>query len=200
MFHHPGYKKKYANNLTREFPRIPFAPEFNTFVRIGSKLADLHMGYKDAGRYHLNPKVSVKKFNKISFRKKEGPGHGGRIMEVDDKTAIMIDNKTLLVENIPKVTYKVNGRTPLEWVVNRYAVKKDKNSEIVNDPCTGTDIMDIIQMAVYIGVETDKLIAELPDEFEPPESWLPPMGPLFRQTHDTKTDDDDGDEEDRNIG
>ena len=205
MFHHPGYKEKYANNLTREFPRIPFAPDFHTFAKIGSELVDLHINYKDAGRYPLELKTSVREFKKISFRKKEGPGHGGRIMEIDDKSAIMVDNKTLLVENIPAVTYKVNGRTPLEWVVNRYTVKKDKNSGIVNDPCTGTDIMDKIRMAVHIAVETDKLIARLPDEFEPPDSWAPPMGPLFRHGPDTNAegnneDGSDKDDEGDNLG
>ena len=190
MFHHPEYKKKYANNLTREFPRIPFAPDFHTFAKIGKQLADLHINYKDAGRYTLESKTTIGVFKKISFRKKEGPGHGGRIMEIDDKSAIMADNKTLLVEKIPAISYKVNGRTPLEWIVNRYTVRKDKNSEIVNDPCTGTDIMDKIRMAVHVGVETDKLIARLPDEFEPPESWSPPMGPLFQHGPDVSTEGD----------
>lgn len=190
MFHHPGYKKKYANNLIREFPRIPFAPEFSKFVKVGKKLVDLHIGYKDAGRYPLKAKSPVDEFKKISFRKKEGRGHGGRIMAIDDKTAIMVDNKTLLVENIPLITYKINGRTPLEWIVNRYAVKKDKNSEIINDPCTGTDIMDKIQMAVYLGVETDKLVVSLPNKFEPPTSWSPPKGPLFQHQVNFEEDDD----------
>ena len=198
MFHHPGYKEKYANNLIREFPRIPFAPEFRTFVRIGKDLAKLHIGYKDTGRYPLEAKTTVDGFKKISFKKKDGPGHGGRLMTIDDKTAIMVDNKTLLVENIPTISYKVDGRTPLEWVVNRYKRKTDKNSGIVNDPCMNTDIMDKIQMAVHIGVETDKLIAALPDEFEPPESWSPPKGPLFQYNSDEFDDyeDDEGDNSD----
>ena len=119
-------------------------------------------------------------------------------MTIDDKTAIMVDNKTLLVENIPLIKYRVNGRTPLEWVVNRYKRKTDKNSGIVNDPCMNTDIMDKIQMAVHIGVETDKLIAALPDKFEPPESWSPPKGPLFQYNSDEFDDyeDDEGDNSD----
>ncbi|RNJ74183.1 MAG: helicase [Thaumarchaeota archaeon S15] len=71
--------------------------------------------------------------------------------------------------------YQVNGRTPLEWIVDRYNKTVDKDSGIVNDPLEGMDeddIIAVIERAVYVGVESDRLIAELPDEFEP-KDWKP---------------------------
>ena len=79
----------------------------------------------------------------------------------------------LAFENIPEVKYQVNGRTPLEWIVDRYRITQDKESGIINDPCTGVDIIAVIERTVYVGVESDRIIATLPKEFEPPEEWTP---------------------------
>ena len=80
-------------------------------------------------------------------------------------------NGTLVFDNIPKTDYTVSGRTPLEWIVDRYKVKTDKASGIVNEP-GDVDIISIIERAVYVGVESDKIIKNLPEEFEPKE-WTP---------------------------
>ena len=45
VLHHPGYREKFADNLKRELPRIPFAPDFRAFAKAGEKLAKLHLDY-----------------------------------------------------------------------------------------------------------------------------------------------------------
>ena len=182
LFHHPGYKQKYANNLMKEFPRIPFAPDFKSFAEVGRDLAQLHLNYECGKRHPIEVANISDNFTKISFKKIIGVGHGGRIMKIDDKSTILLDNKTVIVENIPNITYKVNGRTPVEWVVARYRKKIDrKSSQNENNPCTNADIADIIKMAIHVGVESDRLIGKLPTEFEPVE-WKRPQGPLFWDT------------------
>ena len=84
----------------------------------------------------------------------------------------------VLFDNVPQTSYRVNGRTPLEWVVDRYKITVDKDSNIVNDPCTGTDIVAVIERAVYVGIESERIIETLPDEFEPGEDWKPKEGGL----------------------
>lgn len=83
-----------------------------------------------------------------------------------------------LFDNVPEMSYKVDGRTPLEWVVDRYKVTTDEDSGIVNDPCTGIDIIAVIERAVYLGIESDRIIRALPNEFEPRDDWKPSGGGL----------------------
>lgn len=53
LLHHPVYRSRYADNLKRELPRIPYAPDFRTFSDSGKKLADLHLNYEDVKGYRL---------------------------------------------------------------------------------------------------------------------------------------------------
>ena len=87
-------------------------------------------------------------------------------------------NGAVLFDNIPKISYKVDGKTPLEWVVDKYKLTVDKHSDITNDPCAGTDIIAAIERAVYVGIESEQIIQTLPDEFEPSDDWEPSGGVL----------------------
>ena len=53
LLHHPGYRERYADNLKRELPRIPFAPDFWAFAQAGQKLAQLHLNYETVEPYPL---------------------------------------------------------------------------------------------------------------------------------------------------
>ena len=162
ILHHYGYRRKFANNLTRELPRIPMAPDFAAFSSAGQQLADLHLGYETCKRHDLGrPKFSPTKFTKLSFGwKKDGE------KKVRDRTVIRADG-AVLFDNVPETSYRVNGRTPVEWIVDRYRVTIDKESGITNDPCTGTDIVAVIERAVHVGLESERIIKSLPKEFEP---------------------------------
>jgi len=166
FLHHPTYKIKFANNLSKDLPNIPMASNFTKFKNIGEKLAKLHLNFELCKRFKLGkPLEKFDKPHKLSFGRK-----GMRA----DKTKLRI-NGVLVFENIPQPKYRVNGRTPLEWIVDRYNRTVDKDSGIVNDPLEGMgedDIIAVIERAVYVGVESDRLIAELPDEFEP-KDWKP---------------------------
>jgi len=171
LFHHEGYKEKFANSLSRELPRIPMAPDFRKFCEAGQALAWLHLNYDTCPRYPLGePKFKPKSFRKLSFGRKKSTANGKE--RSADKTVLCIDN-SMVFENIPEIKYRVNGRTPLEWAVDRYEIKTDKDSGITNDPCTGTDIISVIERMVYVGTESDKIIAGLPKEFEPGQDWKP---------------------------
>ena len=168
VLHHPIYRKKYANNLTRELPHIPMAPDFWTFSNIGKQLADLHLSWETCPRYDLGPpKAPFGKYQKMAFARKKNSTTG---RQVNDPTKLKI-NGIEVFDNIPETNYRINGRTPLEWAIDRYKISTDKDSGIVND-ATNVDIIPLIERLVYVGVESDRLISELPKEFEP-KSWKP---------------------------
>ena len=173
LLHHSTYRLKYTNNLNKEFPRIPLAPDFAKFCEVGSKLMKIHLNFEICKRYDLGtPKHDFKEFSKLSFPKKriKVTAGNGKTKEIDtfDESKIKVDGK-LLFEDIPKVNYKVNGRTPLGWIVDQYKITTDDGkmgSGITKDPCTGTDIVAVIERTVHVGIESDRLISQLPKEFE----------------------------------
>ena len=171
LLHHEGYRKKFRENLMKDLPLIPMAPDFWKFCKVGKELADLHVTFDSCKMYDLgNPKFTPKKFTKLSFGKKKE-----KVDEIEksvtDKSILKVDG-AILFDSIPEIKYTVNGRTSLEWIVDRYKITIDKDSDIKNDPCTEGDIIKIIRRAVYLGLESERLIKQLPKEFEP-ENWTP---------------------------
>lgn len=167
LLHHPKYREKYANNLSKEFAHIPMAPEFLEFVKAGRNLAKLHLSYENGKKYNLGTPKNKKfgKLRKLSFGKKV----------INEKRTVNHSeiwiNGVLVFDNIPKIDYKVYGRTPLEWIVVKYKFNIDESSKILNDP-GDIDIISLIERAIFVGVESDKIIKDLPMEFEP-EKWSP---------------------------
>ena len=174
MLHHDGYRKKFKNSLRRDLPHIPMAPDFERFCDVGKKLVKVHTNFESCARYCLgDPKIHPVKFSKLSFgARKDKTGKNIR-----DMTVIRVDG-AVLFDNVPDTTYKVNGRTPLEWVVDRYKTTTDEDSDITNNPCDGVNIVAVIERAVYIGIKSEQIIKTLPDEFEPREAWDPKDGGL----------------------
>ena len=176
MLHHPGYRKKYASNLSRELPHVPMAPDFWAFSKAGKALADLHLGFFNEGgrdnRYPLGPpKRRFGKPAKLAFDKYRDPETG---RQRTNYTRLKI-NGILAYDNIPETNYRVNGRTPLEWLADRYRFTTDKESGITNDPCehlTEKDMISLVERAVHVGVRSDEIIGGLPEEFEP-AGWKP---------------------------
>ena len=176
MLHHPGYSKKYANNLSKEIPHIPMAPNFWAFNKAGKALADLHLGYFDEdsedNRRPLGPpKRRFGRPAKLAFDRYRDPKTGRQRTNY----ARLKINGVLAYDNIPETNYRVNGRTPLEWLADRYRFTTDKESGITNDPCkdlTENDMISLVERAVHVGVGSDEIIGGLPEEFEPAE-WTP---------------------------
>ena len=176
LLHHPGYRKKYANNLSREFPHIPMAPDFWTFSKAGKALADLHLGYfaedREDNKHPLGPpKRRFGKPVKLAFDRYRDTETG---RQRTNYTRLKI-NGILAYDNIPETNYRVNGRIPLEWLADRYRFTTDKESGITNNPCeklTENDMISLVERAVHVGVRSDEIIGSLPEEFEPAE-WTP---------------------------
>ena len=159
VLHHPEYREKYAANLRRELPRIPFAPDFAAFAKAGAKLAELHVGYESQKEYRL--KRIAAKAAKLDLRVE-------RMKLSKDKTALEY-NGYLTLEGLPPEVfeYRLGNRSALEWVIDQYRVERDKADpeKIVSDPNRSDDeeyILRLIGQVVTVSVETVKLVKSLP--------------------------------------
>ena len=173
MLHHKEYRETFANVLTRELPRMPLAPNFDKFTKIGRELAKLHLEYKKGPMYKLKEPLSkIPDAPKtIGFGKKNNSGAGPK--RIPDTSTLYIDKKKIY-ENIPVITYTVNGYTPLKWFAVKFQFSKDNESGIANYPLegiSGEEIRKIIARLVHVGVESDRLMAELAEEDFEQREW-----------------------------
>ena len=174
ILHAPSYREEFANDLSKMIPRIPFAPDFRAFAEAGQLLADLHLNYETCEQY---PDLKVEPITP-SLLWEERPEHfrlGKRAMRFADKetkTTLTI-NEHVCLSGIPEEAhrYAVNGRTPLEWFIDRYKIKKDTDSGIINDPNGWFENPRYLTIAiariVYVSVESTKIIENLPSQITP---------------------------------
>ena len=172
ILHAPSYSEQFGNDLSKMLPRIPFAPDFSAFAEAGAALATLHLNYETCEQY---PDLSVEPIKRQLFWE-EKPEHlllEKKPMKFKDKNKkdVLIINEHVQLEGIPKEAhgYVVNGRTPLEWFMNRYKVTlPEKNNGILNDANgwfeNPRDLITAIERIVYVSVESTKIIESLPSE------------------------------------
>lgn len=166
VLHSPEYKTRFAADLKKMLPRIPFAADFRAFSTAGRKLAEWHLHYETVDPYPLqelsgklgfDPKEHYR-VQKMTFGKS-----GGKL----DKTIITYNSHVTLT-GIPLEAYDyvVNGKPALEWIMERYAVTVDKDSGIRNDPNDWSDdpryIFDLVKRIVRVSLETMKIVNALP--------------------------------------
>ena len=157
VLHHSVYREKYAANLRRELPRIPFAPDFAAFAKAGEKLAALHTGYESQKEFKLR-RVEAKGV-KPDWRVE-------RMKLSKDKTALVY-NGWLTLEGIPAAAhdYRLGNRSALDWVIDQYRVERGADGEITSDPNRADDeeyIVRLVGQVITVSVETMKLVAALP--------------------------------------
>lgn len=165
LLHSPDYRNQFAADLKKMLPRIPLvnsAADFKAFGSAGRGLANLHLNYEK----RLPPESIVVEgdtgdnyiVNKMKFKSKE------------DKTEIIYNNQ-ITIKNIPLEAYDyvVNGRSAIEWIMERYQVKVDKASQIKNDPNDWARehndpryILDLLLSIITVSVETVRIINSLP--------------------------------------
>ena len=162
LLHSADYRKKFAADLTKTLPRIPLVAstqDFKAFVKAGRKLADLHLNY-ETGPLCQQLIITGDKSDKLNVTKMRFPSK-------EDKGTILF-NDSVKIENIPMTAYDyvVNGKSAVEWVMERYAVTKNTDSGIVNDPnlwsANPRYILDLVSRVIQVSVDTQKIVAGLP--------------------------------------
>jgi predicted helicase len=157
VLHHSQYRERYAANLRRELPRIPYAPDFHGFAAAGKRLAELHVNYEQQPEYY---------WHRIENRKAPLSYRVEKMKLSKDKTSIVY-NEFLTIAGIPPETheYRLGNRSALEWVIDQYQVSTDKRSGIINDPNRLDDpeyIVRLIGQVITVSLETVKIVKNLP--------------------------------------
>lgn len=170
ILHHVQFRRKYQVFLVRGLPNIPMAPDFHAFCTAGRKLAQLHLNFDsdDVPRYDLGAPMHAIPDAPRNIRFGRKPSHTPGPKTVDDPSTILLDGITVY-NNIPLIQYKVNGRTPIGWFVDRYRYKEDRTTGITNYPLEGVageKVCAIIERLVHVGIQSDKIIDNLPEKFE----------------------------------
>ncbi|MCR5463184.1 MAG: DEAD/DEAH box helicase family protein [Bacteroidales bacterium] len=170
ILHSPDYRTTFEADLKKMLPRLPLVDkpeEFMSFSQAGRKLADLHLNYEYVEPYQGvaikttsdNPSYEVEKM---------------RLGKLDSKTAdksVIFYNNQITIMNIPLETYDyvVNGKSALEWIMERYQVTTDGKSGIVNNPNDWSRehgdekyIFNLVLRIITVSIETMKIVNDLP--------------------------------------
>ena len=169
LLHSEEYKTKYADNLTKELPRIPCvkqAADFWAFSKAGRDLAELHINYETVKPYPVTFDVLLDTLSPEDFYVKQM-----KFAKKSDKTTV-IYNPKITLKNIPVEAYDyvVNGKPALEWVMERQAVTTHKDSGIVNDANdwaietmgNARYPLELFQRVITVSLETMKIVNGLP--------------------------------------
>ncbi|OEV01574.1 damage-inducible protein [Streptomyces qinglanensis] len=169
LLHSTTYCKQFAADLKKSLPRIPKVDSFRGFAEAGRNLVDLHLDYesvkpyagiveKVTGAEGTPPSELYRVSAKMKFPSRKGE---------KDKTTIIF-NSHVTLSNIPQDAYRyqLGARSAIEWIIDRYYVKTDKASGIVNDPNDWSDdpryIIDLLKRIVTVSLETMKIVDGLP--------------------------------------
>ena len=164
ILHHPTYRERYAANLKRDLPRLPYAPDFRGFANAGARLAEIHIGYEDVQEYQGGNDAPVLQF--IETPDVPLDWRVDKMKLSKDKTQLKY-NDYLTLDGIPSraFDYRLGNRSALEWVIDQYRVKTDKRSGIVNDPNREDDpqyIIRLIRKVITVSLESVSIVEDLP--------------------------------------
>ncbi len=169
LLHSPDYRERFAADLKKSLPRIPKVHDFRGFAEAGRKLADLHIHYEQAEPYQGMVETATGDASGTAPRelyrvaKMKIPKAKGE----PDRSTIVYNSRVTL-SNIPEEAYRyqLGARSAIEWIVDRYQVKVDKASGIINDPNDWSDdpryIINLLRRIVTVSLETMKIVDELP--------------------------------------
>lgn len=177
LLHSEEYRERYADNLSKQLPRIPLmkrTEDFRAFVEAGRKLGDLHVNFEAVDPYPVTVKEGDLRLarieDKAAYFRVEKMKFGGKRPNLDKTTVVY--NPRITITGIPLEAYDyvVNGKPALEWVMERQCVKTDPASGIVNDAnryaieTVGDPAypFDLFRRVITVSLETMKIVRSLP--------------------------------------
>ncbi|GAA9523962.1 DEAD/DEAH box helicase family protein [Helicobacter pylori] len=127
ILHHKGYLEKYKNSLTKEAPRTALSEDFKELSVLGKELAELHLNYEN-GEMHASVEYKT-----LMNAEEEGYYDVETMTKIGDRINY---NNHIAITKIPKKAfdYVVNGKSAIDWVIERYKKTTDKDSLIENNP------------------------------------------------------------------
>ena len=172
FLHSPEYRGMFANDLKKMLPRLPLVEDvkdFWAFSKAGRALADLHINYEGVPAFEgatiigpdVQPQMDAYEFYRVEKMRFPKKGEKGTI----------IYNSRITIENIPEKAYEyiVNGKSAIEWIMERYQITTHKESGIKNDPNDWSRevekpgyILDLLLSVINVSVQTVDIVAGLP--------------------------------------
>jgi predicted helicase len=165
FLHSPEYRETFANDLKKMLPRLPLVDDvrdFWSFSKSGRELADLHLNYEKVPPFEgvevIGDDSEFFKVEKMRFPKK-------------DQKDTIIYNSRITIQNIPLEAYEyvVNGKSAIEWIMERYQITTHKESQITNDPNDWADevgnpryILDLLLSIITVSMKTREIVGKLP--------------------------------------
>lgn len=152
----PLYREKYAVNLKREFPRIPFYPDFRQWVEWGDALMKLHIGYQEVEPWPLE------RLDTPDERAREAGVLPKAMLKPDrDNGIIRLDTETQL-SGVPKEAwdYRLGNRSGLDWILDQYKEKTPRDPTIRENFNTyrfadyKETVIDLLARVTRVSVET----------------------------------------------
>ncbi len=165
FLHNRSYIDKYSANLKKEIARIPLIDSYDDFIKFneaGRKLADLHLNYENVKPYN---KCNITAYTDASYKVTKM-----KFSKKGDKTSIDYNDR-ITISNIPLKAYEyvVNGKSAIEWIMERYAITTDKKSGIINDPndwCEEVNdekyIFNLLLRIINVSIQTVDIVNSLP--------------------------------------
>ncbi len=159
IFHHKGYLEKYKNSLAKEAPRIALSEDFKELSILGKELAELHLNY-ESGEMHTSVKYTT-------LMNAGMEGYYDVVQMKKDKKGDRIQyNHHITITQIPKKAfdYVVNGKSAIDWVIERYSITKDKDSLIENNPndyAGGKYIFELLCRVIKLSEKSVDLIEKI---------------------------------------
>ncbi len=162
IFHHKGYLKKYKNSLAKEAPRIALSEDFKELSMLGKELGELHLNYEN-GEMHESVKYTT-------LMNAEIEGYYDVVqMKKDKKGDCIIYNQNITITKIPQKAfdYVVNGKSAIDWVIERYQKTTDKDSLIENNPndyAGGQYVFELLCRVIKLSEKSVDLIEKISEK------------------------------------
>ena len=156
VLHDPAYREKYAINLKREFPRIPFDPDFWAWAEWGERLMALHIGYEQVEPW------PIERLDEPDEKARQAGVAPRAILKADrDNGTIRLDTETQLA-GIPAEAwdYRLGNRSGLDWILDQYKEKTPRDPTIREKFNTyrfadyKEKVIDLIARVTRVSVET----------------------------------------------
>ena len=172
LLHNEDYRERYADNLTKELPRIPCvkkAEDFWAFSKAGRDLAHWHLNYETVDPYKATLDTGSTPYSQLTAE--DFYVEKMKFVKKGEKGTV-IYNKRVTIKDIPLEAYDyvVNGKPALEWVMERQGVSTHKDSGIVNDANDWANEtmnnpaypLELFLRVITVSLETMNIVKALP--------------------------------------
>ncbi|BAW60971.1 type IIG restriction-modification enzyme [Helicobacter pylori] len=160
ILHHKGYLEKYKNSLIKEEPRIALSEDFKDLSILGKELVKLHLNY-EGGEMHASVEYKT-----LMNAEEKGYYNVETMKKIGDRINY---NKNIAITKIPKKAfdYVVNGKSAIDWVIERYKKTTDKDSKIKNNPndyAGGKYVFELLCRVIKLSIKSVDLIEKISEK------------------------------------